>query len=858
MYTTALSKLNRQIVYVFLFFLRPLTLSAQTEIYYDNGSVSALVGGSDYTQCVNFTDVPLNQQITSMRFYGGGGGSANQKSFSIKIYGGALGVGPILYQGSTYVGESQWYQLDFSNPLPTTIHETISITIVTADYFGVGEDNDGPSGHSYWKGSGGWQPRVQGDYMIRFTYEQAPDNSPPSITNITTNPASPVPNQEISIQAEISDVSGLSWARVYYRNFSLSAAFDSLDLVQGTGSSYSASIGAYPEGAEIDYYIGAADNSTDKHVSIADNGGSYYSIDFPEAGPSITGISHDPADPIMTEDIKVSASIEDPSDIGFAVVNSFSFEMTDLRTDTMTLDETERYYVFIGPYSPSDTVYYSILAADTLGNSTLDDNEGEYYSFVIHNDPPEITSPDTLHAWEDSLFSFSPEGSDPQLSMLEFTFDGVASWLTVSGQSVSGIPLTGTADTTLTVLASDGYLSSQKTFTILFHEVNDAPVITGHSNDLRLVEDTPRTLSLDDFTAEDEESDYPDGFTLSILDGDFYEVDGLTITPDPNFQDTLSVGVRVNDGERNSPVYLARIPVVPVNDPPVVDLLPDSNMSEDSTLTMVLSALDPDGDTLSFSAWADTGAVTCRVDSNYLEIAGALNWNGVAVIMVAAHDDISSDTACFRLVVEAVNDAPEAVTLLEPAAESTFLDTATIHFSWSTGTDVDGDSLSYALKFLAGDRDTIIFVPSTNFEVDLAEYEILETGSFGWTVAVSDGQELVWAAETRPATIQHYVGLGETAALPQTCSLEQNYPNPFNPTTTIRYGLPEAAHVTLTLYDIQGRRIQTLVNDARSAGWHSLQWDGRDANGEGLGTGTYFLRIQSGSFAEIIKLMLIK
>jgi len=88
--------------------------------------------------------------------------------------------------------------------------------------------------------------------------------------------------------------------------------------------------------------------------------------------------------------------------------------------------------------------------------------------------------------------------------------------------------------------------------------------------------------------------------------------------------------------------------------------------------------------------------------------------------------------------------------------------------------------------------------------------------------------------------------------------LDQNFPNPFNPTTTIRYGLPEASDVTLHIYDINGRAINTLVNTSQAAGWYNIQWKGISQDGTPVGTGMYFARIQAGSFSKTIKMVYLK
>jgi hypothetical protein len=89
--------------------------------------------------------------------------------------------------------------------------------------------------------------------------------------------------------------------------------------------------------------------------------------------------------------------------------------------------------------------------------------------------------------------------------------------------------------------------------------------------------------------------------------------------------------------------------------------------------------------------------------------------------------------------------------------------------------------------------------------------------------------------------------------LPTTYSLHQNYPNPFNPTTTIRYSIPNAARVTLSVYDISGRLVTTLVDGWRDAGAHEVTFDASD-----LVSGIYLYRLEAGDFSAAGKMALMK
>jgi photosystem II stability/assembly factor-like uncharacterized protein len=86
--------------------------------------------------------------------------------------------------------------------------------------------------------------------------------------------------------------------------------------------------------------------------------------------------------------------------------------------------------------------------------------------------------------------------------------------------------------------------------------------------------------------------------------------------------------------------------------------------------------------------------------------------------------------------------------------------------------------------------------------------------------------------------------------LPTAFHVSQNYPNPFNPTTRIAYELPTASKVTLTVFDLQGRKVATLVDAVQEAGAKSVEWNSANANAGSVASGIYFYRIVATSIAE--------
>ncbi len=94
--------------------------------------------------------------------------------------------------------------------------------------------------------------------------------------------------------------------------------------------------------------------------------------------------------------------------------------------------------------------------------------------------------------------------------------------------------------------------------------------------------------------------------------------------------------------------------------------------------------------------------------------------------------------------------------------------------------------------------------------------------------------------------------------LPTHSTLLQNYPNPFNPTTRIDYALPYASHVRLTVYNVLGQLVATLVDEARPAGRFALEWNGVGMNGNDLTSGVYFYTLLTDDFVQTKRLMLLK
>jgi hypothetical protein len=97
-----------------------------------------------------------------------------------------------------------------------------------------------------------------------------------------------------------------------------------------------------------------------------------------------------------------------------------------------------------------------------------------------------------------------------------------------------------------------------------------------------------------------------------------------------------------------------------------------------------------------------------------------------------------------------------------------------------------------------------------------------------------------------------------TKPAPKGFRLSQNYPNPFNPSTQFDYEIRDAVHVKITVFNLLGKEVATLVNEQRPAGVYAVQWDGSDASGRQTASGIYFYRIQAGDRTDIRKMTKMK
>jgi predicted CXXCH cytochrome family protein len=165
------------------------------------------------------------------------------------------------------------------------------------------------------------------------------------------------------------------------------------------------------------------------------------------------------------------------------------------------------------------------------------------------------------------------------------------------------------------------------------------------------------------------------------------------------------------------------------------------------------------------------------------------------------------------------------------------------------------DELKSYLKLRADGRPLFQMDPSlSTTEADLHYnwYFVTNDNSFGvHNYLYSKDLLTASIAVAKTLNVEHIGG-------PRSFALEQNYPNPFNPSTTIRFSIPTAQDVTISIFDASGTLIYTLVNNQFQAGTYSVQWNGTRGLGESVPSGVYFYRISAGEYNATKKMMLVK
>ena len=383
-----------------------------------------------------------------------------------------------------------------------------------------------------------------------------------------------------------------------------------------------------------------------------------------------------------------------------------------------------------------------------------------------------------------------------------------------STRTLSGTP-TGVTDgaVTVTYTATDANsATATRTFTIT---VNPAPASEATAAGLTAVPAAIRedasstevslTFTLDAATATDESVRFtlvaPSEGTAAVRDVDYTATIEALITIPAGATEataTLTITPINNDAEEGLKALGVQAKLVSTGD----SLATDIEIRDDETPSTAIE-LSADPNTLDENVSLTSVAITATLDGKALD-----------------------EDATIRLVID--EDSSTATRDLDYSA--LFTPMLEIPAGSITGT------MNFHISPVAdnvAEGDEVIRLVGT---IDGLEGDEVE-------ITISDPAAAKAVVETRPEAFE----------------LADNFPNPFNPTTTIQYALPQAADVELTVYNIFGQVVRTLVAEYQNAGRYAVEWDGTNDSGHSLSSGMYFYRLQAGgAFREVKKMLLLK
>ena len=648
------------------------------------------------------------------------------------------------------------------------LNEDDSLTITVSDLTITDADGDTSftltvnSGSNYTVSSNTITPTADynGSLTVPVTVNDGTDDSSVYNLSVTVNAQADAPvitaqsplalNEDDSLTINVSDLT-----------ITDADGDTSFTLTVGTGSDYSVSTNTITPDADFN-------GSLTVPVTVNDGGLDSSSYDL-----TVTVNPQDDA-PVITGQSTLTMNQG-----GNLTLTASDLTITDADGDTsftLTVNSGSNYTVS-GTTITADSTYQGTLTVPvTVNDGTLDSSTFNLsVSVTVGNNPPSITGQSALSVNEDNSLTLS-------VSDLTVTdSDGDSSFtLSVSSGSdytVSGSTITPDANfygtLTVPVTVNDGTDDSASyNVSVTVNAVNDAPVITGQ-DDITLNPGVFHSFDLNDLTVTDVDNTYPQNFTVSISDGDNYQVLGSLIIPSVGFSGTLSVPVTVNDGGLDSNSYNFQITVSPaVVVVPTITEQDDLTINEDETLTLSLDHFDVSDED---SIYPDDFTLTIESGDNYtsdgLVVIPDENFHGVLTVNVTVSDgENTSESFEVDVTVTPVNDAPDIVDQLEEL-EVTAGEPLTIDIDFFEVVDPDHDISELTLEIKAGrryeiDGDTVTFdsgtdgirtvnIVVTDGELESEEFSV-EVDVIRDAVESDEEEEVVEEEETSAGSLDPY------------------------------------------------------------------------------------------------------
>lgn len=329
---------------------------------------------------------------------------------------------------------------------------------------------------------------------------------------------------------------------------------------------------------------------------------------------------------------------------------------------------------------------------------------------------------------------------------------------------------------------------------------------------------------------------------------------------------SYTVKYTVTDNFGRSDSCIAQITVIQPNSPPLCIITPATSfvITEGDAVTFDVTGTDPDpGDVLMLDLFPGDVLPPGATMTPSLPVTGGtgisstFNWTPLygqaGIFLVKYNVTDNAGLTAFNSVDITVQQAPPDTT--SPLCELTNIDPGppfTIEV-----TIQDTESGMKEINVITSNNATVTVPP---FTIGTREPVIVIAEK------IDQGHSATVVLETKDVvgntTLCDPVYQTLSAVIPEGFALKQNFPNPFNPTTSIHFdvaaGNGGAVNVSLKIYDITGREIKTLVDEAMQPGKYSVEWDATNNRGNTVAGGIYIYRMVAGDFVSTKKLVLLK
>jgi hypothetical protein len=549
-------------------------------------------------------------------------------------------------------------------------------------------------------------------------------------------------------------------------------------------------------------------------------------------------------------------------------------------------------------WSGSETITFT---ATDPGNASSNDNAT--FSIGSINNPPSFTKgPDqvvdedageqTISGWASDISPGAPDESDQTLTFHtnndnNSLFSSQPEVDATSGDlSFTPAPDSSGSATVTVYLTDDGGTagggddeSEHKTFNITINPINDSPV----SNDTTLAVNENRSYPFqeNDFPYHDIENDPMKGIKLvsSVKKGqltydgnqvspgsDYHDVTKLIFTPDENQTGSpyTSFDFKIMDskGAYSNRNYTFQIDVLEENNPPrLTSKMPDTTINEGVRLSWIYQAIDYDYDILNYgildtAKYSETEQKWLKIEGlegiNIKSSTGVFKWNTNynqagkyrIVIYVSDGEAITSDTTI--IVINNKNQKPKFTKVLP---DTVINNNSNLMYNYKAF-DPDGDEISFGLP----DESSYLTIGISLSKRGLLTWQIPEQPRNKNKIVVYVTDNVDTVETSAKVKVNDVVAITDNpSGRPEKYFLSQSYPNPFNPSTTIKYCLPEASEVNISIFNSNGKLVKTLVDTYKNPGYYRITWKPRD-----IPTGVYFYRIKAGKFVKVKKCLFLK